>query len=135
MVIVLRGHGDETSLFDSEGTPIPLTFLHDIVSYAQDPRFEAVPRIFIVDTCRGKKSGKVNLVFQSQGDDEKQAQDTNTKGKSVAGGKNGIYRKIRRRRGDFEMCAFSYNVYDFWPKFRRVCTKCVRNVYELFELK
>merc|ERR1719495_534087 len=69
LVVVLRGHGDEGSLIDSEGRRIPLTFLHDMVSYAQDPRFEAVPRIFIVDACRGWRS--------SRDDDEKQSQGTN----------------------------------------------------------
>ena len=66
-MIVLRGHGDETSLFDSEGTPIPLTFLHDMVSYAQDPRFETRQRILFVDACRGSKSGGAEEQKQSQG--------------------------------------------------------------------
>ena len=75
-MVVLRGHGDEGSLYDSEGTRIPLTFLHDMVSYAQDPRFEAIPRIFIVDACRGSKGGK-----GVGADDEKQAQGSKATGK------------------------------------------------------
>jgi len=69
LVVVLRGHGGDGTLIDSEGTHIPLTFLHDMVSYAQDPRFEAVPRLFIVDACRGWRG------FLDE--DEKQSQGTN----------------------------------------------------------
>jgi len=61
LVIIVRGHGGEGTIYDSEGTAIPLTFLHDMVSYAQDPRFEALPRIFIVDTCRGSRGGFIKL--------------------------------------------------------------------------
>jgi len=69
LVVVLRGHGGDGTLIDSEGTHVPLTFLHDMVSYAQDPRFEAVPRLFIVDACRGWRGFFDEDEKQSQGTD------------------------------------------------------------------
>jgi len=68
LVVVLRGHGNDGTICDSECNEIPLSFLHDMVSFAQDPRFEALPRIFIVDACRGARG---------EGDDEKQSQGAN----------------------------------------------------------
>ena len=79
LIIVIRGHGDEGVIFDSKGKRIPLTLLHDMVSAHQDPRFEQLPRIFIVDACRGSKGGN-----QDDGDDEKQAQGNEDKARSMA---------------------------------------------------
>ena len=70
MVVVLRGRGDPGIIYDSEGKAIPLTLLHDMVSYAHDPRFEALPRLFIVDVCSGLEtvlSGDVSQNKTSHG--------------------------------------------------------------------
>jgi len=59
LIVVIRGHGDGGFIFDSEGRRIPLTLLHDVVSFNTNPRFEKMPRIFIVDVCRGPKGSKL----------------------------------------------------------------------------
>eukprot|EP01084_Bolivina_argentea_P305698 528129_1 len=67
LIVIHRGHGGKGTILSSDHKQVKITALHDKVSGAWRNKAKSVPRIFIVDACRGGRS--VDEEKNAQNDD------------------------------------------------------------------
>ncbi len=63
MIVIFRGHGDNGKILSSTGKGWEIAKIHDWVSSKWNKSAERVPRLFIIDACRGQ-----NEMVQSKDD-------------------------------------------------------------------
>ena len=110
LIIVHRGHGSQGTILASDNKQIKITALHDKVSGAWKQKATKLPRIFIIDACRGNRF--VSEEKQEQ-DDDKAVAHPRSNLVTLYGNAQGYGTWVNNKGGYFSQCviaAFKNNI-------------------------